>query len=258
MLEHRILLKRTRLPHFLVLGTQKGGTTSLQRIMENHLGLFMPECKEVQYFTLNNDKPVSWYADHYKNAGWKQKRGDITPFYLFHPKAAERIYKVIPKAKLIVLLRDPVDRTISQYFHAKRLGFETLTLSEALDAEEKRLTEGGSFSFQKHSYVARSRYLEQLDRYESLFAKDKILVIKSEDLFYKSNQTWELIQRFLEIERIPLPMKLPKENSGKGEAGEINTQIRNRLEKEFKKTKAGVKERYGLTWSDRQKDEKAG
>ena len=81
-----------------------------------------------------------WYADHYKSAKPGQVRGDITPFYLFHAAVPERIHSVLPKARLIALLRDPVDRLLSQYFHARRHGYEKLDLMSALAAEEVRLS----------------------------------------------------------------------------------------------------------------------
>lgn len=240
--------RKERLPNFLVLGTQKGGTTSLQKLLDHHPGVFLPPCKEVHYFSLHADRPKSWYASHYKDARWHQKRGDITPYYLFHPLAPKRIKATVPKARLIVLLRDPVERTLSQYFHARRHGFEQLGVSEALTAERERLSSGDPYSHQKHSYQARSRYLEQLDRYESLFPKSRILVIKSEDLFNDSEGAWGQIQRFLRIKPITLPIRLPRENAGHGEASHIDPEIRHMLKREFSATAKGIKERYGIDW----------
>ena len=191
--------RRLRLPHFLGLGTQKGGTTTLQKLLAQHPGVFLPACKEVQYFSQNAEKPAEWYALHYREAKRGIRRGDITPFYLFHPDAPTRIRTLLPRARMIVLLRDPVERALSQVFHARRHGFEKLELEDALAAEPERLASGSSYSFQKHSYVARSRYLEQLDRYETLFPQRQLLVLKSEDLFNQTEQAWNRIQQFLKI-----------------------------------------------------------
>ena len=239
---------RKRLPHFLVLGTQKGGTTSLQKLLEQHPGVYLPSCKEVHYFSMHADESPSWYAAHYQAARWGQKRGDITPFYLFHPKAPERIHKLLPKVLLIALLRDPVERTLSQYFHARRHGFETLNLDEALAAEPQRLATGEAYSFQKHSYVARSRYLEQLDRYEALFPKKRMLILKSEDLFDHTKEVWGRIQHFLKLKQIPLPMDLPRANAGQGEADRIEPIIRSQLKEKLLHTANCVKSRYGIDW----------
>ena len=177
-----------------------------------------------------------------------QQRGDSTPFYLFHPQAPERIQALLPNVRLIALLRDPVERSLSQYFHARRHGFESLDLSEALTAETNRLATGEAYSFQKHSYVARSQYLEQLDRYEALFPKKRMLVLKSEDLFNYTQSTGKQIQQFLKLRDIPLPMKLPRANAGQGEASEIAPQVREQLKSELAATSAGVKARYGIDW----------
>lgn len=241
-------LPEKRLPHFLVLGTQKGGTTSLHKLLLQHPGVFLPPCKEVHYFSLHAEKPASWYEEHYKNAKNGQKRGDITPFYLFHPKAPERIYKLLPQANLIVLLRDPIERALSQYFHAKRNKFEPLELSDALTAEKQRLESGSEYSLQKHSYVARSRYLEQITRYEMLFPSKQILILKSENLFENTISTWQQIQKFLKLKQSPMEVKLTKANAGYGEAEQVDSKIRRKLKKELYSTAKGVKERYGIDW----------
>lgn len=240
--------QRLRLPHFLVLGTQKGGTTSLQHLLEQHPGVYLPPCKEVHYFSLHAQEAPPWYAAHYSEARWGQRRGDITPFYLFHPQAPARIQALLPRVRLIALLRDPVERALSQVFHARRHGFEPLDVAEALAAEEDRLATGSAYSFQKHSYVARSRYLEQLDRYEALFPKRRLLVLKSEDLFTHTSAVWAQIQRFLRLRTIPLPMPLPKANAGGGEAAGVDPALRTRLRQQLASTAAGVKARYGIDW----------
>ena len=241
-------LKRLQLPHFLGLGAQKGGTTSLQKLLEHHQDVFLPHCKEVQYFSQHSDKPITWYAEHYAKAGRKKRRGDITPFYLFHPQAAERIKNLLPTAQMIVLLRDPVERAISQVFHARRHGFENLGIAEALAAEPERLSSGNIYSFQKHSYIARSRYIEQIDRYEKLFKKDQLLILKSEDLFQNTATVWERIQKFLELRPIALPLELPHANAGNGEAETVSPRVREKLREALWDTAEEVKIRYGIDW----------
>lgn len=243
-----MLFSTLRLPHFLVLGTQKGGTTSLQKLLERHPGVFLPPCKEVHYFSLHADQPASWYAAHYADARLGQRRGDITPFYLFHPQAPERIHRLIPRVRLIALLRDPVERALSQVFHAQRHGFETLAVNDALAAEPARLASGDPYSFQKHSYLARSRYLEQLERYEALFPRRRLLVLKSEDLFNDTAVVWKRIQHFLRLRSRPLPIALPRANAGQGEADQVDPAIRTALRTSLAATASGVKARYGIDW----------
>ena len=177
-----------RLPDFLGLGTQKGGTTSLHQWLSTHPQVFLPACKEVHYFDQQPEQPTSWYAQHFQNAQPEQVCGEITPFYLFHPDVPTRIHAVLPKVRMIVLLRDPVERTLSQVFHARKRGFESLMPEEALAAEASRLQSGNPESLQKHSYVSRSRYLDQLNRYEILFTRHQLLVLQSEQLFSDPKQ----------------------------------------------------------------------
>ena len=244
----RWLVERHRLPDFLGLGTQKGGTSTLQALLMTHPGVFLPACKEVHYFSLHAAQPRQWYADHYATAGRGQRCGDITPYYLFHPEAPQRIQALLPRVRMVVLLRDPVERCLSQVFHARRLGFEPLETEAALDAESERLANGQAFSLQKHSYQARSRYLEQLDRYERLFHRDQLLVLRSEDLFEQPDLIWWKLLKFLKLKDHPLPRPLPHQNRGKGEAKGVQPRLRERLRRDFAATAAGVRRRYGFGW----------
>ena len=247
-----------RLPTFLCLGTQKGGTTTLHNLLAQHPQVFLPACKEVHYFSLHDRQPLSWYAEHYRAAQPGQRCGDITPYYLFHPRAPEMIRQVLPQAKLIVLLRDPVERALSQVFHARRLGFEPLELEAALAAEperladaEERLMEPGStyYSHQKHSYVSRSRYEEQLQRYAALFPERQLLVLRSEDLFQATELSWQRIQTFLELDALPLPAFLERANAGRGEAKAVPEEVRAQLRQALAGTAAAIHRRYGISWN---------
>ena len=205
-------------PHFLGIGTQKGGTSTLYHLLKQHPDIYLPESKEQHYFTTRYDRGNAWYEAQFAEARPGQVRGEITPYYLFHPDTPQRIRHYRPSMLLIVLLRDPVERALSQYFHARRHWFETLELEEALAAEPARLASGDQFSHQKHSYVSRSRYMEQLSRYEKLFGKRQILVLRSEDLFSNPSSTWGKIQSFLGLQPKEPQEALPRVNIGDGEA----------------------------------------
>lgn len=235
-------------PHFLGIGTQKGGTSTLYHLLKLHPDIYLPDGKEQHYFTSHYQRGDHWYNEQFSQAKPGQVRGEITPYYLFHPKAPKRIFRYRPSILTIVLLRDPVERALSQYFHARRHGFEPLQLKDALAAEADRLASGDPYSHQKHSYVSRSRYIEQLDRYEALFGKDQILVLRSEDLFQDPGKTWVKIQQFLGVEVKPLHTPLPWVNAGKGEATNVLAEIRDKLRLELGPTAAAIKKRYGIQW----------
>ena len=160
----------------------------------------------------------------------------------------DSIYRHIPNARLIVLLRDPVERAISQVFHAQRLGFEPLPIDEALAAEQSRLATGDPYSFQKHSYLSRSRYLEQLDRYEALFPRERLLILRSEDLFSTPERIWQKLLSFLELKPMDWPGALPRANAGDGLGDRIDPALRQQLRQQLAETVAGVRSRYGIKW----------
>ena len=236
-----------RLPDFLGLGTQKGGTTTLHELLSAHPEVFLPAAKELHYFDLQPQQTPHWYKQHFSEAELDQCCGEITPFYLFHPAAPKRIQALLPDVKLVVLLRDPVERALSQIFHARKRGFEILEPTEAIAAEAERLANGDPVSLQKHSYVGRSRYLEQLDRYETLFRPAQLLVLQSEALFEQPQRVWNDLQRFLGLQNIPLP-PLPKANAGEGENKTVDPALRSQLKSVLATTALGVRERYGFGW----------
>jgi len=149
---------------------------------------------------------------------------------------------------LIALLRDPVERTLSQYFHARRHGFEPLELQAALAAEENRLASGDPYSHQKVIYLSRSRYAEQLARFETLFGPDQLLVMRSEDLFQKPEDCWMKLQHFLGLRPQQLNASLPWINAGQGEASDVSDEIRSQLRRELAATVEFVHQRYGIHW----------
>ena len=236
------------LPDFLGLGTQKGGTTTLHRLLGTHPDVFLPTCKEVHFFDQNHGAGEAWYRNHFTNAQPQQVCGEITPFYLFHPDVPGRIHKMLPKVRMVVLLRDPVERTISQLFHARKRGFEPLNPAEALAAESERLRSGDPVSLQKHSYLSRSRYLEQLERYEGLFPHEQLLILRSEDLFTNPESIWSELLGFLQLKPMPWPGALPRANAGDGGGDALNPALRQQLRQQLADTVAGVKHRYGITW----------
>ena len=238
----------SHLPDFLCVGTQKGGTTSLQKLLEHHPETFLPIRKELQYFTLNYDLGANWYSQQFSGAKQNQVCGEITPYYLFHPEAATRIHKLLPNVKIIILLRDPVERALSQYFHARRHGFETLDIRTALRSEQKRLASGDSFSHQKHSYVSRSRYSEQLRRFELTFPPKQLLILRSEDLFNNTSHWWKIIQSFIGVSEMPLMAPIKKANAGSGEADAVSHEVREWLRGELSETIREMREHYGISW----------
>ena len=241
-----------RLPEFLGVGVQKGGTTTLQRLLEQHPGAFLPAAKELHYFSLHYALGEDWYREQFAQAGAQQRCGEITPYYLFHPLAPARIQALLPQARLIVLLRDPVERALSQYFHSLRLGLEPLELEPALAAEAQRLAGAeaalAAADGRDRSHQDRSRYEQQLQRLEALFAAEQLLVLRSEDLFAQPERVWEQVLTFLGLEALPLPPLAQPANAGQGESAKLPQRLRQALREQLQPTYGWVESRYGITW----------
>lgn len=190
------------LPDFLIIGAQKSGTTSLHRYLTRHPQVRESTLKEVHFFDggLEDGKDAhalgeAWYRAHFPLASEMapgEKAFEASPAYLFHPLAAARIAALVPEARLVAILRNPTDRAISHYFHnvrPNRGGLEPLPVAEAMAAEEARLAPllargaYGDRAFRAYSYKARGRYLEQLERYWAAFGRERLLVLRAEDLF---------------------------------------------------------------------------
>ena len=188
------------LPGFLILGAQKAGTTALYAYLRWHPAITGPAWKEVSYFDRHYRRGVHWYRGHFPLRPGERLVGEASPGYLFHPLAPERVRATVPDAKLIALLRDPVDRALSHYHHEVALGREPLTFEQAIEAEpertrgeEERLArEPGYFSHARwdYAYLARGRYAEQLDRWLAAFPAEQLLVVATDDLREAPRETY--------------------------------------------------------------------
>jgi hypothetical protein len=201
------------LPDFVVIGTQKGGTTYFYNLLTRHPHVERAAMKELHYFDNSFDEGVEWYRRHFPPPRWKDGRktitGEATPAYLFRPLVPERMAEVIPEARLIALLRNPVQRAYSQYHQRVRKGVETWSVEEAIEAEEAwLLDEEDQTSDRKRrmglegretSYLARGIYVDQLLRWSRFFSKEQLLVLKSEDLFEYPQETLKTVLSFLDL-----------------------------------------------------------
>ncbi|MFM6205694.1 sulfotransferase domain-containing protein, partial [Planktothrix sp.] len=134
-------LKPIHPPHFIIIGVQKGGTNSLYHYLCKHPQIVAATQKEIHFFTLNYEQGLNWYQSQFPpEADGKQiLTGEGSPYYLFHPLVPQRLYESFPNTRLIVLLRNPVDRAISHYYWEVKLGYEPLSLEEAIAQEPERL-----------------------------------------------------------------------------------------------------------------------
>ena len=130
------------MPAFMILGTQRGGTSSLYKYLEGHPDVAASIRKETEYFSRRFGEGEAWYRAHFPFAigsGARRLGFEATPDYLFYPPTPQRVARRLPGARFVVLLRDPVERAHSHYLHMVRLGFEDLGFDEALAREADRI-----------------------------------------------------------------------------------------------------------------------
>jgi hypothetical protein len=213
------------LPDFIIIGAQRCGSTSLYNYLVKQQGIIPGMMKEVHFFDHHFHKGVGWYRSFFpltstlqNPEGNHQERfitGEATPNYLFYPHAPKRVHTTLPGVKLIVLLRNPVDRAYSHYHHEVRLGVEDLSFSEAIQREKtiiplekSKVIEDQSyksFIYQNYSYLSRGKYIEQLEIWNKYFSMKDILVLRSEDLFINPAQVIEKTSEFLGIRNYSYP-----------------------------------------------------
>lgn len=215
-------------PDFLLVGTKRGGTTSLHHLLLSHRDVIpmfpARRLKSAFYFTENYERGPRWYLSHFATSPYRRGRelvtgrptvtGESSPYYLFHPLAAERIRKDLPAVKIIVMLRDPVRRAYSNYWERVDNGVETLSFAEALAAESERVSaevermqRNPLYYSQAHdwfSYRERGVYAPQLRRYMDRFAPDRLLVLGSEEFYSDEQSAFDRVATFLGIEPQPL------------------------------------------------------
>jgi sulfotransferase family protein len=197
------------LPDFLIIGAQKAGTTALYAYLRRHPAITGPSWKEVSYFDRHFARGEAWYRGNFPNRVRSRGKlvGEASPSYVFHPLGPERVKALVPDARLVALLRNPVDRALSHYHHEVALGREPLSFEDALDAEEERLrgeedrlTAYPSYfsrAWWSHAYKARGRYAEQLERWLAVFPREQLLILPSEDLGDEPERTHARVLDFL-------------------------------------------------------------
>ncbi|GAB1821180.1 hypothetical protein HerbRD11066_43440 [Herbidospora sp. RD11066] len=183
------------LPSFLIVGAQRCGTTSLYRALSQHPQVAKPVLRKgVHYFDMAYGRSLSWYRAHFPLRRTGMLAFESSPYYLFHPLAGLRIAWDLPDVKIVVLVRDPVERAISAHAHELARGFESEpSFARAVELEPERLAGenarlcaaplSSSHAHRHHAYLARGRYAEQLARLDPIIARDRIKVIDSGRFF---------------------------------------------------------------------------
>ncbi|HSL47018.1 MAG TPA: sulfotransferase domain-containing protein [Anaerolineales bacterium] len=255
------------LPDFMIIGAQKGGTTSLYRLLEKHPSILPAAKKEVHFFdnvNYNFRNGLNWYRAHFpmlisqSYKKWMHSQsaitGEATPYYIFHPEVPARVFRATPNVKLIAMLRDPVARAYSHYHHNVRKGLEQLTFEEAIALEQERLAGESeklqadknffSHNHMHYSYLSRGLYLQQLINWHRYFPKEQVLVLRSEDFFSDPIGIYQRVLNFLGLPEWDLD-QYSKHNDGGGYPT-MNSETRDRLIEYFHPHNLRLQEYLGL------------
>ena len=215
-----------RLPNFLIVGAAKAGTTSLASWLRHHPDAFVPPAKELHFFDRREswERGVDWYAEHFREAGGAAAVGEATPGYMFGAPTVERIAATLPDARQIVCLREPVARAHSHWHHWRyRLGLEWRPFAKAirdeLDGTEARRERPGFGGFDPALgyYLARGRYLEQLERLCRHVPRERLCVVLLDDLETDPVGTFAGVCRFLGIDDGVRPAEVGKRRNAAAE-----------------------------------------
>ena len=223
-------------PSFVLAGAQRCGTTSLYRALIDHPSVLSPvHHKGVNYFDVNYEAGWEWYLGHFplrslaslraRGTGAEPVTFDASGYYSYHPHAARRLGADLPDVKVLLMVRDPVERAYSAYKHELGRRFETEDFLRALQLEDERVEpelarmhsdEGyASFTHRHNSYRRRGQYAEQLSRLREQVGPDRVLVVDSHDFFTQPEVEYARVLGFLGLQP-HLPARFDRWNARPG------------------------------------------
>ncbi len=210
--ERRIPPRWRVLPDFLIIGAQKAGTTSLYEYVCRHPQVAPATTKEVHFFDHKFEKGIDWYRSHFQSSlrrtygRWVRRRkfvtGEATPAYLFVPDGPDRVAEIVPRARLIALLRDPVARAYSHYQDNLRNGREPRSFEAAIDEEATRIRRGDDevpgrgaarWRHLRQAYLARGLYAGQIERWRRRFPREQLLLLDSAEFSRRKPETLDRV-----------------------------------------------------------------
>lgn len=180
----------SRLPNFLYVGPDKAGSSWLHETLMKHPEVYLTPAKDLYYFDRYYDRGTEWYAAQFRGARDEKVVGEICQDYLFHPEAAARIRSTLGEVRIMVCLRDPVERAWSSYLYMRKHGLGPDTFAEALRSRPELLEHG--------------RYATGLDRFLERFPRDAVHVALFDDLVADPQRFLDDVTDFLGVDRMAL------------------------------------------------------
>ena len=206
-----------RLPTFVIAGTMKSGTSALAAWLDDHPQAHLAPVKEVHFFNSDQHwaRGLDWYGRQFAAAGDARAVGDATPLYSFYPVAVERMAWVLPDARVIVCMRNPIDRAYSHYRHwyyrraHEDRSWERVVADELADPDPGPPDpRGGAYDPEDPRYLQQGHYAEQLERLSKTFPRERILGVLTDDLRARPHEVYADVCRFLGIDPALAPVSV--------------------------------------------------
>jgi tetratricopeptide (TPR) repeat protein len=193
-------------PNFIILGSAKCGTTSLFEYLKQHPQILLPHKKEIDFFTKYFHRGKKWYLSHFPpicNGKTNFITGEATTHYFDNFEVDLKIKEMFPNTKLIIMLRNPIDRTISDYYHHLNRGIETRTIPEIVSETRSYLktTTCKNLQYRRNEfdYIIKSIYYPKIKRWLELFSQNQMLILESESFFKDPKNVMIKVFEFLEL-----------------------------------------------------------
>jgi hypothetical protein len=207
-------------PSFIIAGIMKSGTTYLDALVRTHPQVYLPT-RSMEYSFFDNDnvfkKGFQWYESIFIPPSAELVVGQTSADCAFNPGTIDRIKSLLPNVKLIFVVRDPIQRSYSLYWHQVMMGREYLSFERAIELEPKRIKKN-YYNLKMYSYLLRSKYKTQFDKIYSVFDKDQILIIPFEQLIKNELYYLNKVFDFIGVDRIEKLEQLPLDKVSKNQA----------------------------------------
>lgn len=212
------------LPNYLIIGAAKCGTSSLYEYLIKHPDVKPAIGKEINFFDMQFNKGENWYKTYFPSLIQKKLSknifrnkwitGEATPRYIDHPFVPKRVAETVPNIKLIVMLRNPIDRAYSHWNMMVTHKHENLSFEDAINKEKERILglyekmEIDQRFYSKeyfwYAYLDRSIYINRLKNWFEYFPREQFLILRSEELFNNPKNTYQKVLEFLELKKVDL------------------------------------------------------
>lgn len=245
------------LPDFIVIGAQKGGSSALYKFICAHPKVERAFVKEPHYFSGQyTEKSLKWYKAQFPIKKEGILVGEASPSYCTHPLAPKRIKETVPNTKLILIVRNPVERAISNYFHSVNYGVEDLAIEDAFnrpmadfESEYAKMENSEGYHsklYHRHAYIHKGHYAFHLKKWFEHFNKKQLLIVENAHLLETPERVYQEVLEFLGLETFT-PNAFQKHNVGKTK--QVSPELLNTLQAHFKEPNRAFFELIGKEYN---------